>query len=155
MDFADNLSSPNGIDISDNDKHFFDEDDKLIITTPSAEDIKTHRIKTAYKKLDEIIDDLEYMEMVHLANAEESVAKLRTREPCDTRDTMIRMAEDKIASIQREIERLVAERNAIVKKIEYLEEDEDEPKNRCVECGVDMGVDNPRQYCGKTQCDSL
>ena len=154
MDFADNLSSPNGIDISDNDKHFFDEDDKLIITTPSAEDIKKHRIKNAYKKLDEVIDDLEYMEMVHLANAEESVAKLRSREPCDTRDTMIRMAEDKIASIQREIERLVAERNAIVKKIEYLEED-DEPKNRCVECGVDMGVDNPRQYCGKTQCDSL
>jgi len=28
-----------------------------------------------------------------------------------------------------------------------------DPKNRCVECGVDMGECNPRQYCGKTQCD--
>lgn len=24
--------------------------------------------------------------------------------------------------------------------------------NRCVECGVDMGNCNPRQYCGKTRC---
>lgn len=24
--------------------------------------------------------------------------------------------------------------------------------NRCVECGIDMGVQNPRQYCGKTHC---
>ena len=127
--------------------------DELIITTPSAQDIKTHRIKNAYKKLDEVIDDLEYMEIVHLANAEESVAKLRTREPCYARDAMIRMAEDKIAIIQHEIDCLVAKRNAIVKKIEHLEGSE--PKNRCIECGVDMGIDNPRQYCGKTQCDSL
>jgi hypothetical protein len=27
--------------------------------------------------------------------------------------------------------------------------------NRCIECGVDMGDDNPRQYCGKTQCCKL
>jgi E3 ubiquitin-protein ligase DOA10 len=141
------------MDINDSNQHFVDEDDKLIIIPPSAEDIKMHRIKNAYKKLDEVIEDIEYMEMVHLVNAEEVFAKLRTREQCDTRDTMIRMAEDKIASIQREIERLVAKRNHIVKKIEHLEEDE--PKNRCVECGVDMGIDNPRQYCGKTQCDSL
>lgn len=25
-------------------------------------------------------------------------------------------------------------------------------KNRCVECGVDMGYNNPRQLCGKTRC---
>jgi hypothetical protein len=25
-------------------------------------------------------------------------------------------------------------------------------KNRCVECGIDMGKDNPRQLCGKTKC---
>jgi hypothetical protein len=25
--------------------------------------------------------------------------------------------------------------------------------NRCVECGVDIGECNPRQYCGKWQCD--
>lgn len=27
-----------------------------------------------------------------------------------------------------------------------------ELKNRCVECGIDMGKDNPRQLCGKTKC---
>jgi hypothetical protein len=27
-----------------------------------------------------------------------------------------------------------------------------EIKNLCVECGVDMGYCNPRQYCGKTYC---
>jgi heterodisulfide reductase subunit C len=25
--------------------------------------------------------------------------------------------------------------------------------NRCIECGVDMGSCNPRQFCGKLQCD--
>ena len=24
--------------------------------------------------------------------------------------------------------------------------------NKCVECGIDMGYQNPRQYCGKTYC---
>ena len=33
-----------------------------------------------------------------------------------------------------------------------LEEDDDVDVNRCVECGIDMGVHNPRQYCGKTHC---
>jgi hypothetical protein len=27
--------------------------------------------------------------------------------------------------------------------------------NRCVECGIDMGECNPRQYCGKWQCDNM
>jgi hypothetical protein len=25
-------------------------------------------------------------------------------------------------------------------------------ENRCIECGIDMGECNPRQYCGKTYC---
>ena len=35
-----------------------------------------------------------------------------------------------------------------------LEEDTDADAdaNRCVECGIDLGVHNPRQYCGKTHC---
>ena len=33
-----------------------------------------------------------------------------------------------------------------------LEEDQDAYMNRCVECGINMGVHNPRQYCGKTHC---
>ena len=27
--------------------------------------------------------------------------------------------------------------------------------NLCVKCGVDMGEDNPRQYCGKNVCLGL
>ena len=27
--------------------------------------------------------------------------------------------------------------------------------NLCVKCGVDMGADNPRQYCGKNMCLGL
>jgi hypothetical protein len=26
------------------------------------------------------------------------------------------------------------------------------PKNRCLACGMDMGINNPRQLCGKTYC---
>ena len=29
---------------------------------------------------------------------------------------------------------------------------QEEFKNLCVECGVDMGIDNPRQLCGKWRC---
>lgn len=32
------------------------------------------------------------------------------------------------------------------------EYEESSMKNLCVECGVDMGYMNPRQYCGKTFC---
>ena len=32
------------------------------------------------------------------------------------------------------------------------EYEESEIKNLCIECGVDMGYCNPRQYCGKTYC---
>ena len=34
------------------------------------------------------------------------------------------------------------------------ESDEDVESNRCLECGVDMGPQNPRQLCGKTYCRS-
>jgi hypothetical protein len=38
--------------------------------------------------------------------------------------------------------------------MEHLSYDtEEEPViNRCIVCGVDMGEDNPRQYCEKTYC---
>lgn len=36
---------------------------------------------------------------------------------------------------------------------EFQKEYEDSNlKNLCVECGIDMGYMNPRQYCGKTFC---
>lgn len=28
------------------------------------------------------------------------------------------------------------------------------PVNYCIECGIDMGECNPRQYCGKTYCSN-
>jgi hypothetical protein len=28
-----------------------------------------------------------------------------------------------------------------------------EYKNRCIKCGQDMGINNPRQLCGKTKCN--
>jgi len=30
-----------------------------------------------------------------------------------------------------------------------------EPVNKCVACGVDIGEDNPRQYCMKTYCPDM
>ena len=32
---------------------------------------------------------------------------------------------------------------------------DDEIKNLCLDCGVDMGPSNPRQLCGKTHCNNL
>ena len=28
----------------------------------------------------------------------------------------------------------------------------DDQQNTCVECGIDMGLYNPRQLCGKLKC---
>jgi hypothetical protein len=30
-----------------------------------------------------------------------------------------------------------------------------EPRNQCIVCGIDMGEDNPRQYCEKTYCPEM
>jgi len=38
---------------------------------------------------------------------------------------------------------------------QLIQNNELEFKNRCVDCGIDMGKDNPRQLCGKTQCSSI
>ena len=27
-----------------------------------------------------------------------------------------------------------------------------EPKNRCIICKIDLGINNPRQYCAKRYC---
>jgi len=29
------------------------------------------------------------------------------------------------------------------------------PRNTCIVCGIDMGEDNPRQYCEKTYCPEM
>ena len=41
-----------------------------------------------------------------------------------------------------------------IKEINQIKEDYYVMKNLCVECGIDMGECNPRQYCGKTFCMS-
>ena len=38
-----------------------------------------------------------------------------------------------------------------IKNVKYFTSDE--CKNRCVQCFTDMGPNNPRQLCGKTNCD--
>jgi hypothetical protein len=35
------------------------------------------------------------------------------------------------------------------------EHKEDKYENRCIECGEDMGLENPRQLCGKTYCRNI
>ena len=43
-----------------------------------------------------------------------------------------------------------------IKNLKYFKKDVEEdgsPKNRCVQCFTDMGPNNPRQLCGKTNCD--
>ena len=43
-----------------------------------------------------------------------------------------------------------------IKNLKYFTKDLEEdgsPKNRCVQCFTDMGPSNPRQFCGKTNCD--
>lgn len=35
---------------------------------------------------------------------------------------------------------------------ESMTYESEEDVNRCIICGVDMGIDNPRQYCEKTHC---
>lgn len=35
---------------------------------------------------------------------------------------------------------------------EKEKEKEKEPSWYCIECGVDMGPNNPRQFCGKYMC---
>lgn len=41
-----------------------------------------------------------------------------------------------------------------IKHIEQIQKEYEESviKNLCIECGIDMGYMNPRQYCGKTFC---
>jgi hypothetical protein len=34
-------------------------------------------------------------------------------------------------------------------------DDDYESENKCIECNIDMGKMNPRQYCGKTHCLSI
>ena len=36
-----------------------------------------------------------------------------------------------------------------------LEKNIEENVNRCVICGIDMGVNNPRQLCRKTYCENV
>ena len=53
--------------------------------------------------------------------------------------------------------------SAVVPYIIYIDMDEDRHGeyyesgnmvNRCLECGIDMGESNPRQYCAKTYCEN-
>lgn len=47
-------------------------------------------------------------------------------------------------------ERMKEDLDNMVNKI--LEKNSHSGKNLCIDCGEDMGIDNPRQLCGKTYC---
>ena len=47
-------------------------------------------------------------------------------------------------------EKIKNEFNIILKEI--IMNNSLELKNKCVNCGIDIGKDNPRQLCGKTKC---
>ena len=38
---------------------------------------------------------------------------------------------------------------------DYFYKENKEKSNYCVDCGVDMGPQNPRQLCGKTICEKI
>lgn len=38
---------------------------------------------------------------------------------------------------------------------DYYPKDNKEKTNFCVECGIDMGPQNPRQLCGKSRCYNI
>ena len=39
--------------------------------------------------------------------------------------------------------------------LSYNNTKEEEPKNLCLICNIDMGPHNPRQLCGKTKCTNI
>lgn len=39
--------------------------------------------------------------------------------------------------------------------LSYNNTKEEEPKNLCLICNIDMGPHNPRQLCGKTKCTTI
>jgi hypothetical protein len=41
----------------------------------------------------------------------------------------------------------ITEANEIIPEYDHV--------NRCIECGVDMGSSNPRQFCRKTYCENI
>jgi hypothetical protein len=46
--------------------------------------------------------------------------------------------------------------DAVYKDLMYsLRKNDLGPKNTCLLCGIDMGIHNPRQLCGKTVCENL
>lgn len=38
---------------------------------------------------------------------------------------------------------------------DYFQKDKKENTNYCIECGIDMGPQNPRQLCGKIFCENI
>jgi hypothetical protein len=106
-------------------------------------------IITRHQELDDnanlrdIAAEIEFIEVEELIPAEQMVVFLREHN-ATLED--IQKAEDEVQYLKDEIDELEQRREEVL---------HGSVENRCVECGVDMGIDNPRQYCGKTQCDSL
>ena len=77
----------------------------------------------------------EFDDIPNILREEESITIIRDEEPIETFEEFARY---------------------VMEHLSYDTEDEEDPViNRCIVCGIDMGEDNPRQYCEKTYCPEM
>lgn len=77
----------------------------------------------------------EFDDIPNILREEESITIIRDEEPIETFEEFARY---------------------VMEHLSYDTEDEEDPAiNRCIVCGIDMGEDNPRQYCEKTYCPEM
>ena len=66
---------------------------------------------------------------------------------------LLEQLENSLYSYQDKIDNYIDIPNTLKHFIEVLEENiTDIEKNKCIECGIDIGRCNPRQLCGKLYC---
>ena len=66
---------------------------------------------------------------------------------------LLEQLENSLYSYQDKIDNYIDIPNTLKHFIEVLEENiTDIEKNKCIDCGIDIGRCNPRQLCGKLYC---
>ena len=66
---------------------------------------------------------------------------------------LLEQLENSLYSYQDKIDNYIDIPNTLKHFIEVLEENiTDIEKNKCIDCGIDIGRYNPRQLCGKLYC---
>ena len=71
----------------------------------------------------------------------------------NTKKQLLEQLENSLYSYQDKIDNYIDIPNTLKHFIEVLEENiTDIEKNKCIDCGIDIGRCNPRQLCGKLYC---